>query len=102
MQTAKRSALSSLLVIALLAAGGYCKTDETIEPSPVQVRNEACMEACREDKCPEHEQCYTDCAATNMQAAIAACEHRCDIRFRYCEDACGAECDARYPDGERQ
>lgn len=89
--------LLTLATAALLAGGLFCKSEQKIEPSPVQVRNEACMEECRARKCEAYQTCYEDCEAANMQPAIAACTHKCDIRFQYCQDACASECDARYP-----
>ena len=66
-------------------------------PGTDPVRNDACMVECRAKKCAAYSGCRAECEKKGMNPAVAACNDQCDIKFRYCEDACTTDCGARQP-----
>lgn len=83
---------------ALVLLSAACSSQPTkVDPGTQPTRNQACMTECRERKCTAYTGCYERCDEKGMGPAIAGCRSQCDIKFRYCNDACASECDARYP-----
>lgn len=90
--------LACLAATAALLMFAACSSQPSkVDPGTNPVRNQACMTECRERKCTAYTGCYEKCEEKRMGPAIAGCRSQCDIKFKYCDDACAAECDARYP-----
>lgn len=93
-----RAGLASLTLSLLIFGTSACSSQpERVDPGTSPVRNEACMTECKAKKCEAYAGCEESCEAKGMAPAIAACQNQCEIKFRYCDDACASECDARYP-----
>ena len=92
-----RTILISALSFFVFAAGLCSSQGGPTDPGGEIRRNEACMESCQAKKCAAHADCRSNCEQKGMAPAVQGCLDQCEIKFRYCEDACASECEARHP-----